>query len=79
MRSAMSLQLVRARELFATKQPIAYERPLARVPAEMSSQMRCLAIDLAASRHMANVLLLLRFTVAAIAISTIGAGACDTA
>lgn len=54
----MSLQLIGPRKSLSAKRPIAHERPFARVPPEMGSQMRRLSIDLVASGHMTNMLLL---------------------
>ena len=51
----MTLELVGAREALAAKQPIADERPLARVPAQMGLQVRRLAVDFAATGDVAAV------------------------
>ena len=58
-RSQMALKFVRARKRFAAKEPIADEGPLAAVPSQVRLQVRRLPVDLAASRHVADVLLLL--------------------
>jgi hypothetical protein len=52
----MALQLVRARETFAAIRPVADEGALAAVPAQMGAQVRGLAVDLVAIRHVADVL-----------------------
>lgn len=41
----MALQLVRTREPLAAEEPIAHEWPLARVPAQMGTQMRRFAVN----------------------------------
>lgn len=55
-RTKMTLQLVAPGEPFAAEQPVADERPLARVPSQMRLQMRGLPVHFAASRHVAHVL-----------------------
>lgn len=52
----MTLQLVAPGEPLAAEQPVADERPLARVPSQMRLQMRRLPVHFAASRHVAHVL-----------------------
>ena len=47
-RSQMTLQFVRARERLAAEQPMATERTLAGVPAQVRLEMRGLAVDLLA-------------------------------
>lgn len=59
----VSLQLVRPSETFATEQPVADEGPLASVPPQVSLQVRRLAVNLPASRDVADVLLLLAWFV----------------
>lgn len=56
----MSLQLVAPGEPLAAEDPVTDERPLAGVPAQVSPQVRCLAVHLPTSLHVADVLLLLR-------------------
>jgi len=59
-RAMVTLQLIRTCEPLPTVGPVALEGAFPRVPAEMSPQVRRLAIDLPAARVVANVLLLLR-------------------
>lgn len=56
----MSLQLVTPGEPLATEDPVADERPLAGVPAQVGPQMGRLAVHLTAALHVADVLFLLR-------------------
>lgn len=56
--SSMPLQLVRPGEALAAEHPVADERPLARVPAEMGSKMRSLAVHLVTAGDVADVLFL---------------------
>ena len=51
----MALQLVRTGEPLAAEEPVADERPLARVPAQVGLQMGGLAIHLATARDVATV------------------------
>ena len=51
----VTLELVRSCESFAAEKPIADERTLARVPAQMGLQMGRLAVDFAASGDVATV------------------------
>lgn len=60
----MTLEFVRTCEPLAAEGPAADEGPLARVPAEVGSEVRRLAVDLVAARDVADVLLLLRGVVA---------------
>jgi len=55
-RLEVALQLVGARERFATEQPRAGERALAGVPAQVRLEVRRLAVDLGAAGHVADVL-----------------------
>ena len=55
----VTLEFVRAGKTLAAKEPLAAERPLAGVPAQMGLEVRRLSVDFAASRYMAQVLLLL--------------------
>ena len=55
-RTEVPLQLVATREPFAAEQPVADERPLAGVPAQVRLEVRRLAVDLAAAGHVADVL-----------------------
>lgn len=55
----MSLQLVTPGEPLATEDPVADERPLAGVPAQVGPQMGRLAVHLPAALHVADVLFLL--------------------
>ena len=54
-RAQMPLQLVGAREALPAEQPVADERPLAGVPAQVRLQMRRLAVHLPAARYVAAV------------------------
>lgn len=56
----VSLQLVAPGEPLATEDPVAHKGPLASVPAQMGPQVGRLAVHLAASLHVTDVLLLLR-------------------
>jgi len=60
----VTLEFVGACEPLAAEGPAADEGPLARVPAEVGSEVRRLAVDLVAARDVADVLLLLRGVVA---------------
>lgn len=60
-RPAVPLQLVAPREAFSTEDPVADERPLPGVPAQVSSQVRRLAVDFPAALHVAHMLLLFRW------------------
>ena len=51
----MALQLVRTGEPLAAEEPVADERPLARVPAQVGLQMGGLAVHLATARDVATV------------------------
>lgn len=55
----MSLQLVTPGEPLAAEDPVADERPLAGVPAQVGPQMGRLAVHLPAALHVADVLFLL--------------------
>ena len=55
-RSIVTLQLVGARERFAAVRPVAGKRLLARVPAQVSFQVRRFAVDFSAIGIMTNVL-----------------------
>lgn len=57
-RSQVALQFVGSREALAAEEPLAAERALAGVPPQMRLQVRCLTVDFAAARHVAQVLLL---------------------
>jgi hypothetical protein len=52
-RAEVSLHLVRSCESFAAEEPVADERPLARVPAEVRLEVRRLFVDLAAAGDVA--------------------------
>lgn len=54
----VSLELVAPCETLAAEQPVADERPFAGVPSEMRLEMRSLAVDLAASGYVADMLTL---------------------
>lgn len=56
--SPVTLEFIRSGKPLPTKQPIAKERPLSRMPAQMRSQMRSLAVHLVAAGYVTNVLLL---------------------
>lgn len=56
---AVALKLVAACESLAAVTPGADEGPLARVPAQVSTQMRCFTVHLPTPGDVANVLLLL--------------------
>lgn len=58
-RPKMSLQLVGSREPFAAEQPIADEGPFARVPPQMSLQVRRLPIHFTTARNMTTMNVLL--------------------
>lgn len=51
----VTLQLVRASEALPAEEPVAHEGPLARVPAQVSLQVRGLAVDLSAAGNVAAV------------------------
>lgn len=51
------LELIRARETFPAKHPAADEGSLTRVPSQVRLQVRRLAVNLAAARYVARVLL----------------------
>lgn len=53
---SMTLQFVRSREFFATKDPTADERPLSCVPPQMSSQVTRFTVNFIASGYMTHVL-----------------------
>ena len=55
----MSLQLVRAREAFATEQPVTHKRPLSRVPPQVRFQVRSFAVNFSAAGDVADVLFFL--------------------
>lgn len=57
-RSLVALELIGTCEALAAKGPAADEGPLARVPAEVSPQMRCLAVYLSTAGDVTYVLLL---------------------
>lgn len=57
---AVPLKLVAPGEAFSTKDPVANEGPLSSVPAQVSSQVRRLAVDFPAALHVTHVLLLFR-------------------
>lgn len=57
--SSVSLQLVTPGEPLAAEDPVADERPLAGVPAQVGPQMGRLAVHLPAALHVADVLFLL--------------------
>lgn len=76
-RAPMTLQLVRARELLAAEDPAADERPLARVPPQVSAQMRRFPVDLIAAGDMAHVLPLSRIVSVSVAVAAIRTSAGD--
>lgn len=55
---AMSLKLVAPGKAFPAKDPVTDKRSLSRVPAQVSSQMGRLTVDLSATLHVTHVLLL---------------------
>jgi len=55
-RSDVPLKLVRPHESLAAEQPVADERSLAAVPAQVRFEVRRLDVDLAAARDMTGVL-----------------------
>lgn len=60
---AVPLKLVAPREAFSAEDPVADEGPLSGVPAQVSSQVRRLAVDFPAALHVTHVLLLFRWVV----------------
>lgn len=58
-RAEVPLELIGPREPLPAEQPVADERPLARVPSQVRLQMRRLPVDFAASRYMTAVDVLL--------------------
>lgn len=81
-RTQMSLQLVRPGKPFATEQPVAHERPFARVPPEVRLQVRRLAVHLAATRYVAAVHVFLEMAAGwaqALGLLTVGTVACGAA
>lgn len=59
MRPAMPLKLVAPGEAFPAEDPVADERSLSRVPAQVSSQVRRFTVNLPTALHVTHVLLLL--------------------
>lgn len=57
--SSVSLQLITPGKPLSTEDPVADERPLAGVPAQVSPQVRRLAVNFTTTLHVADVLLLL--------------------
>lgn len=56
---AMPLKLVAPGEAFPAEDPVADERPLSRMPAQVSPQVRRFSVNLPATLHMTHVLFLL--------------------
>lgn len=54
-RAQMPLELVRAREAFPAEEPVADKRPLPGVPAQVSLQVRGLAVNFTTTRDVAAV------------------------
>lgn len=61
-RPPVSLQLIAPGESLPTEHPVADEGSLAAVPAQVSSEVGCLPVNLAAAGDVADVLLLLPHT-----------------
>lgn len=59
----MALEFVGARETFAAKEPLAAERPFARVPTKMRFQVRRFSVDFTASGNVTEMLFLFVLTI----------------